>query len=583
MLSTADVSHEARARIERLCRQMDSLAATLRAEQEALRRRGMTTPPGALDSLLGVSAQLHELAGQLTEESTALDQLRALAKTMGLFSSSLDPEAVLAEVVDTAIAMTGAERAYIVLRSTETGELEFRIGRDLRRQPLAAEGFAASVTIMRQVAETAQPLIAGDALLDPRYNIQRSIMAHGPRSIICVPLIHKEQVSGVLYADNRQLADLFGEHELALLLAFANQAAIAIENARLFARARHALADSTELKQLLDNVLASIASGVITTDRHNQVVLFNRAAEQILGIAAQRALHQPLEAVLPDLFTGVRNVAQTVQLDSRQQVFAIEPVLPERGAVTLSLKLTPLKGTHGVTVGTAIVVDDLTEIRRRDATLNVVRTYLPPSLVRNIQSIDSLGLSGDEREISVIYADVRGFTAFCERLDPERLMTIISQYLTVCTDAIQLHDGIIDKYMGDAVVGLFNTQLNPQEDHAVRAVRAALSMAYDVHALHEVLPPEQRLYYGIGVASGMAVLGNVGSPSRKEFTAIGAPFGHARHLQENALAGEIILSPDTYSRVRHIVTAEALPPRKSRAIPLYTEIYRVTGIQRRSG
>jgi len=328
-------------------------------------------------------------------------------------------------------------------------------------------------------------------------------------------------------------------------------------------------------------VLASIASGVITTDRHNRIVIFNRAAEQILGVPADRALGQPIETVLPDLSTGFKKVAQTVQLENRQQAFEIEPVLPGRGAVTLSLKLTPLKDAQGFTVGTAIVVDDLTEIRKRDATLKVVRTYLPPSLVRNIQSIDRLGLSGDEREISVVFADVRGFTAFSELLDPEHLMTIISQYLTVCTDAIQLHDGIIDKYMGDAVVGLFNTQLNPQQDHAVRAVRAALSMAYDVRALHEVLPPEQRLFYGIGVDTGVAVLGNVGSPSRKEFTAIGAPFNHAKYLQENALAGEIILSPHTYRLVRDVVTVEALAPRKANAAPVYTEMYRVTGIQRR--
>ncbi len=581
MLETANINHEARAKIERLRQRVDELARALLAEQDSLRQRGMTTPPGSLEGLLEVRAELQGLAHQLVEDSTELDQLRALAKTTGLLSSSLEPEAVLAEVVDTAIAITGAERAYIVLRSSETGELEFRIGRDLHRQPLDASRFAVSETVMRQAAETGQPVIAGDALLDPRYGIQRSIMAHGPRSVICIPLIHKGLVTGVLYADNRQEADLFGEREAALLVAFANQAAIAIENARLFARARRALAEITELKQLLDNVLASIASGVITTDRHNQIVIFNRAAEQILGVPADRALGQSVETVLPDLVTGFKRVAQTVQLENRQQAFEIEPVLPGRGAVTLSLKLTPLKDTHGLTVGMAIVVDDLTEIRKRDATLKVVRTYLPPSLVRNIQSIDKLGLSGDEREISVIFADVRGFTAFSEQLDPEHLMTIISQYLTVCTDAIQLHDGIIDKYMGDAVVGLFNTQLNPQQDHAVRAVRAALSMAYDVRALHEVLPPEQRLFYGIGVDTGVAVLGNVGSPSRKEFTAIGAPFNHAKYLQENALAGEIILSPHTYSLVRDVVTVDALAPRKTHAAPIYTEIYRVTGIQRR--
>jgi len=581
MLETANINREAQAKIERLRQQVGELAAALDAVQDTLRQRGMTTPPGTLQNLLEVRAQLHGLTHQLVVESTELEQLRALAKTTGLLSSSLEPGAVLAEVVDTAIAMTGAERAYIVLRSSETGQLEFRIGRDLHRQPLDASRFAVSETVMRQAAETGQPVIAGDALLDPRYGIQRSIMAHGPRSVICVPLIHKGAVTGVLYADNRQAADLFGEREVALLVAFANQAAIAIENARLFARARRALAEITELKQLLDNVLASIPSGVITTDRHNRIVIFNRAAEQILGVPADRAPGQPVETVLPDLSTGFRKVAQTVQLENRQQAFEIEPVLPGRGAVTLSLKLTPLKDAQGFTVGTAIVVDDLTEIRKREATLKVVRTYLPPSLVRNIQSIDRLGLSGDEREISVIFADVRGFTAFSEQLDPEHLMTIISQYLTVCTDAIQLHDGIIDKYMGDAVVGLFNTQLNPQQDHAVRAVRAALSMAYDVRALHEVLPPEQRLFYGIGVDTGVAVLGNVGSPSRKEFTAIGAPFNHAKYLQENALAGEIILSPHTYGLVRDVVTVETLPPRKANAAPVYTELYRVTGIQRR--
>ncbi|MEP0761322.1 MAG: hypothetical protein HRF48_01145, partial [Chloroflexota bacterium] len=118
MLETANINHEAQAKIERLRQRVDELAAALRAVQDFLRQRGMTTPPGTLESLLEVRAQLQGLAHQLVEESTELDQLRALAKTTGLLSSSLEPEAVLAEVVDTAIAMTGAERAYIVLRSS---------------------------------------------------------------------------------------------------------------------------------------------------------------------------------------------------------------------------------------------------------------------------------------------------------------------------------------------------------------------------------------------------------------------------------------------------------------------------------
>lgn len=574
-----EASHPGK-RLETLSQRLAELEGSLRAQHDVLRQRGMSTPTGVLERVHFVRSTLQTLSQQVSSSGTELDQLRALETTSRLLNSSLDLNTVLTEVIDMAIELTGAERGYIVLRSPETGEMEFRIARDFNHQNLDQSKFTVSQTIMLEAAETGQPVVAENALLDPRYDAQMSIVMHGPRSVICVPLVLKGQVIGVLYADNRRLAGLFGENEQSLLAAFANQAAIAIENARLFESASQALAEITEMKDLMDNVLASIASGVITTDRDNHIVLYNHAAEDILGVPQEEAIGQHIQSVLPDLFAGFESMTQTVRFQNRHQTLDIEPVLPRRGAVTLSLTLTPLKDAQGMTYGIAIVLDDLTEIRKRDATLNVVRTYLPPSLVHNIESIDQLGLSGDEREVSIIFADVRGFTGFSEQLDPEALMGIISRYLTVSSDAIELYEGIIDKYMGDAVVGLFNTQLNPQEDHAVRAVRAAMSMAYDVRALHEVLPPDQRLFYGIGVDTGLAVLGNVGSPSRKEFTAIGVPFNAAKFLQENALAGEIIISHNTYRHVENLVTVEALEPRKSHGYMGIQIMYRVTGLRR---
>ncbi len=582
MLGTANINPIPQDELHRLSRQVSDLEGMLRAQHDILHQRGISMPQDALEKLFYMRNDLDDLTGRLVDESTELDQLRALAQTTRLINSSLEPDDVLNGVLDTAIALTGAERGYIVLRSSSTGELQFRTARDFNRQSIDESKFTVSRTIMMEAAESGQPVIAHDALADPKYDAQKSIVAYAPRSIICVPLNFKGQVTGVLYADNRHVPNLFGDREVSLLVAFANQAAIAIENARLFDRVRRTLIEITEIKELMDNVLASIASGVITTNNDGIIITYNQAAEDILGVPYANAVNQPLQAVLPDVFEGFDLLTQMVREENRQQVVEIEPVLPERGPVNLSMKLTPLKDAQGVTYGLTLVVDDLTEIKKRDATLNVVRTYLPPSLVRNIQSIDSLGLGGDEREISVIFADVRGFTTFSEHLDPEQLMNVIGQYLTVSSDAIELYDGIIDKYMGDAVVGLFNTQLNPQEDHAVRAVRAALSMAYDVRALHEVLPPEQRLFYGIGVDTGIAMLGNVGSPSRKEFTAIGLPFNMAKLLQENALAGEIIISENTYDLVRDIFVAEPLEPRKVKGYTAFRVMYRVSGVKKHS-
>jgi adenylate cyclase len=133
------------------------------------------------------------------------------------------------------------------------------------------------------------------------------------------------------------------------------------------------------------------------------------------------------------------------------------------------------------------------------------------------------------------------------------------------------------------VTGLFNTQFNPQQNHAERAVRAAMSMMYDLFALHEVLPEEQRLYYGIGVHSGTAVLGNVGSEDRKEFAALGDAMDLAKLLQENALGGEVLLSQATFDLVQHIYHCEAIEPRKTKDREDFTVMYKVLKLKKRTG
>ncbi len=581
MFERANPNSSAQDLIRTIAQQVIDLDQMLWAQHEMIRQRGVAVSPAVLERLRALRAACEALTARVQEAGRELDELRALAATTRLINSSLDVDTVLNEVIDTAIALTGAERGYIVLHDADTGELRFRVARSADRETLDTSRFTVSGTVVEEVARTGQPIVARNALLDPRLSIHNSIVMHAPRSILCVPLTVKGRVTGVVYADNQRVPDLFDEDDLALLMAFAAQAAIAIENARLFDRQRRALAEVSELRELMDNVLASIASGVITTDRAGCIVIFNRAAESILGVAAEDALGRPLREALPVIHQAISERIAPVMEQGVPQSVEIEPVVPGRGALTLNLKLTPLRNAQGLTVGMALAVDDLTALKQRDATLDVVRTYLPPGLISNIFNIDELGLSGTEREISILIADVRGFTAFSEQLPPEDLMGVITQYLAISTDALQLFDGIIDKYLGDAVIGLFNTPLNPQEDHAERAVRAALTMAYDVRALHEVLPPDQRLFYGIGVATGTAIVGGLGSPDRRGFSALGQPVTLARLLQENALEGEILISAATQAQVEPLFVTEPLAPRKLRDGVALPAMYRVSGVRRR--
>ncbi len=568
-------------RLKELSKLVTDLYQLLRTQREMLRHRGISLPPGALSTLKSVQADLTNLAQHKDiDPASELARLRAVAETTALINSTLKLDEVLNTVMDTVIQLTGAERGYIMLRDEATGNMAFRVARGMDRQTLDQSDFIVSKTIVGRVAEDGESVVTTNAQEDARFSSQESVVGFNLRSILCVPLKVRGEVIGVAYADNRIRAGLFGQKELSLLSAFANQAAVAIQNARLFESVRRSLAEITELKDLLDNVFTSIISGVITTDAEGLVTTCNRAAQNILAVPPEQSTGLPLSDLMP-IDERLDRILHMVRTQGERETVDIEPQISGRGVVNLNLRLSPLEDAESHIQGVAIVMDDLTEQRQREAKLLAVSRYLPPAMVDNIHSIDMFSIGGEERVISVVSSDVRGFSTFSENLDPEELMTVINKYLNISTDAIHLYEGIVDKYMGDAAVGLYNTQINPQEDHALRAVRAALSMRYDVLALHETLPEAQHLYYGIGVHTGPAVLGNVGSPTRKEFTALGEAVTLSKLLESEAQAGEVILSAATNELVKHCFKTERLEPRKIKGHPDVHYVYRVTGIQPR--
>ncbi len=148
-------------------------------------------------------------------------------------NSSLDLDTVLENVMDRVIEVTGAERGFLMLKN-ERGELEFRVARGLDRSDLDAPEFQVSTSIVQQVEQTRQPLLTDNAQSDDRLFGGESIMLLGLRSILCVPILVKERLIGLVYVDNRLHSGIFNQQHRDLLAALASQAGIAIENARLY-------------------------------------------------------------------------------------------------------------------------------------------------------------------------------------------------------------------------------------------------------------------------------------------------------------------------------------------------------------
>ncbi len=561
--------------LKELKRRTDEAKSLLEKQQALLQQRGIKLPVNAIDRLWTLRSSIDTLSVGLVDSHMKLQQLRRLADTTALINSAQETDEVLNQVMETVIQLTQAERGYIVLKNRHTGELEFTVARGLSAEETAIGGRIVSWTIINQVVESGEPLLTVNAGADDNLAHSESIAGFALLSILAVPLKVRDEVIGVAYCDNRVMAGLFKENELDLLTSFGQQAAVAIENARLFEDIRAQMALVEEMQIRLSNIFASIGSGVITINGENCVIVCNEAVEGITGINNEACNGLPLREVLHGVTEHFYENVEMVRNEQTQHIWAERFELHGRQKYW-QVVASPLRGEDQVNHGVALVIDDLTERKEQEEQRRLLGTFVSEALLENIGSISEFDTSPTERTISAMFADMRGFTAFSEYLQPEDLMRVVNRYLGAASDAITSHDGIVDKYLGDAITALWNTQLNHQADHALRALRAAQKIMQEVYALHEVVDPDHQLHFGIGIHTGLSVLGMVGGANRIEFAALGEATEDSKFLQENAEPGEIIISADTYELVKHHFEADAIAPAKmTPGFERHQVIYRV--------
>lgn len=526
-------------------------------------------------TLIYARRSLEDLRRGIEAQEKERNQLRALQQVGAVINSSLDLTNVLSVVMDAIVSLTKAERAILLLLNEASGELEVQVARNMDRETIErSASFEISRSIVRSVWQSGDPVVTMNAQEDARFSAQESIISYNLRSILCVPLKLKESSIGVIYADNRVAAGLFSDTDRDLLAAFANQAAVAIENARLFRQIRNHLAEITEMKTLMDNVFESIASGVITIDEADRIALYNRAAEQILGVPASSVVHQVYAQALTALSLPVESVIHDVKRNGGIHNLEMDVTVQQRpSATTLNMTFSPLlNSSQASTRGVAMVLDDISEKKR----LESVRRYLPPALVDKVRDIDA-AQRPQRRTITVLFADIRSFSTFSEHVDPRQLIQVLNGYFTEAVQAITFYQGLTDKFTGDAVMALFNTPLNPQADHVERAVRAALMMGANLMAHRQRLPLEEQLHFGVGVHMGEAVVGNVGSDLRKDYSAIGDAVNLAKRLQEMAQPDQIIISQDVYSSVSGLINVRALPLVQVKGRQAFEQMFELLG------
>ena len=220
------------------------------------------------------------------------------------------------------------------------------------------------------------------------------------------------------------------------------------------------------------------------------------------------------------------------------------------------------------------VQDQLREIERAMA----LRRYLSPQLAESILAgkID-VNPASSRKTLTIFFYDVRGFTAMSERVEPEELVDRLNQYLTAMTAIVFKHGGTLDKYIGDAIMVFFGDPL-PYEDHAARAVKMALEMQDKMVELQRrwTEGAVEGLAIGMGISTGYVTVGNIGSPTRVDYTVLGNHVNLASRLANNAKAGQILISATTLAAVRDLVDAVEVDEVELDGVSRPVKIYEIT-------
>jgi len=194
-------------------------------------------------------------------------------------------------------------------------------------------------------------------------------------------------------------------------------------------------------------------------------------------------------------------------------------------------------------------------LRQRDFIRNAFGRYVSPEVAKALlESPEGLRLGGEKREVTVLMSDLRGYTQFAERGDPTRVMDVLNGYLARMAEVVIAHGGTVNEFIGDAVFAIFGAPI-AHADHAERAAAAAIAMQaamVEINATHAArgLPPFEM---GIGINTGEAVVGNIGSEQRAKYTVVGNAVNVAARVESSTVGGQIFVSAATYDKIRELV------------------------------
>ncbi len=464
--------------------------------------------------------------------STLLDVFKAV-------SSELNLNKLIQVIMNKAAEITKSDRSSLFLVDEETGELWTVFAKGLENQVVRTKK-----GIVAEVAKSKKALIVNDPYSHPHFDTSVDKKTkYITKSILSVPVFNsKNKVLGVIQAINKH-ENNFNSDDLDILTGFASQIRIAIENAKLFDQIQG-------MKNHLDILVQNLDNGIITIDGSLKINTVNHTFNEMFGLKKNQDLTNTfiddLSNTLKPLFKHCEDTISTGEKNHQEE---LEVKINNKKAVTINISMLPMQDAKGKVIGAIAVFNDISKEKRIQTNLS---RYIPQHLVKQVMNHDNLSLlKGNYSKCSILFSDIRNFTTLTEEFGAIQIVELLNKYFEAMITSVHRYNGILDKYIGDAIMTVFGVPYANISD-AKNAVNCALDMFAMLSDLNKTNRKLPTLNIGIGISTGNVVSGNIGSEKHFEYTVIGDSVNLAARLESATKIYNVnlLICEETYNEVK---------------------------------